>query len=97
MKHLLVLILFVFMAAPSFAVSTPTSTIVINNSPNEFKKIDAGELPPAVVQALLKDYPTSRLYQAFKNQRGKYKLIMVLKSGTRRTVYIDSYGRWTTK
>lgn len=63
----------------------------------EYKKIDSSELPPAVIQALLKDYPTSRLGQAFKNRYGKYKLVMVLKNGTRRTVYIDAYGRWQTK
>ncbi|UOY04741.1 hypothetical protein L0P88_12315 [Muricauda sp. SCSIO 64092] len=64
---------------------------------DEYQKIDASELPPAVVEALLKDYPTSKLSQAFKNRYGKYKLIMVLQSGTRRTVYIDSYGRWLPK
>ena len=64
---------------------------------DEFKKIDPAELPPAVVQALIKEYPTSRLSQAFKNKQGKYKLIMILKSGTKRTIYIDAYGRWITK
>jgi len=62
--------------------------------PDTFKKIDAKELPPAVVETLLKDYPTSKLSQAFRNHQNKFKLIMVLKSGTRRTVYIDAYGRW---
>ncbi len=65
----------------------------ITNTDN-FKKIDAGDLPPAVVESLIKDYPTSTLSQAYKNNQGKYKLIMVLKSGARKTVYIDTYGRW---
>ena len=61
---------------------------------DEYQKIDASELPPALVEALLKDYPTSKLGQAFKNRYGKYKLTMVLQSGTKRTVHIDSHGRW---
>ena len=73
------------------------STEVFVEKTDEYQKIDASELPPAVVEALLKDYPTSKLSQAFKNRYGKYKLIMVLQSGTRRTVYIDSYGRWLPK
>ena len=60
-----------------------------------YKKIDAKNLPLAVVEALLKGYPTSKLSQAFKNHQDKFKLIMVLKSGTRRTVHIDAYGRWS--
>ena len=59
-----------------------------------YKKIDAKELPLAVVEALLKEYPTSKLSQAFKNHQDQFKLIMVLKSGTTRTVFIDAYGRW---
>ncbi len=62
--------------------------------PNTFKKIEAKELPAPVVEALLKEYPTSKLGAAYKNHEDKYKLIMVLQSGTRRTVYIDAYGRW---
>ncbi|MEM8506975.1 MAG: hypothetical protein AAF717_04060 [Bacteroidota bacterium] len=80
----------------------PTSATAVNNPASsvltdEFKKIDPAELPAAVVQALIKEYPTSRLSEAFKNRQGKYKLIMVLKSGSRRTVYIDTYGRWASK
>lgn len=74
------------------------TTIEINKEEiavtDNFKKIDAGELPPAVVESLIKDYPTSTLSEAYKNNQGKYKLIMVLKSGARKTVYIDAYGRW---
>ncbi|WP_350293145.1 hypothetical protein [uncultured Croceitalea sp.] len=64
---------------------------------DEFKKIKSSELPPAVVEEILKQYPTSKLRQAYKNNKDTYKLIMVLSSGTARTVYIDSYGRWIQK
>lgn len=64
---------------------------------DEYKKIKSSELPPAVVEEILKQYPTSRLRQAYKNSQNKYKLIMVLSSGTARTVYIDAYGRWIQK
>lgn len=63
----------------------------------EFKKVTSKELPPKVVEELLKQYPTSKLGGVYKNSKGEFKLIMVLKSGTRRTVYIDSYGNWLKK
>lgn len=65
-------------------------------NPDSFVKINSEELPAAVVESLIKDYPTSTLKQAYINSKGKYKLIMVLKSGAKRTVYIDAYGRWIT-
>ena len=64
---------------------------------DEFKKIESSELPPVVVDELLKQYPTSKLRQAYKNDSDTFKLVMVLSSGTARTVYIDSSGRWIKK
>ena len=60
----------------------------------EYKKVTSSELTPAVVEQILKEYPTSKLAAVYKNSKGQFKLIMVLQSGTRRTVYIDQYGRW---
>lgn len=64
---------------------------------DDYKKIPSSELTPAVVEEILKEYPTSKLGAAYRNSKGVFKLIMVLKSGTRRTVYIDPYGNWITK
>lgn len=64
---------------------------------DEFKKISSSELTPPVVEELLKQYPTSKLGAAYKNSKGEFKLIMVLKSGSRRIVYIDSYGNWLNR
>ncbi|MGB3143647.1 MAG: hypothetical protein WBB24_06040 [Maribacter sp.] len=64
---------------------------------DEFVKIESSELTPPVVEELLKQYPTSKLGAAYKNDQGEFKLVMVLKSGTRRTVYIDQYGNWINK
>jgi hypothetical protein len=61
---------------------------------DEFKKVSAKELTPPVIDELLKQYPTSKLAAVYRNDSGEFKLIMVLQSGTRRTVYIDSYGNW---
>lgn len=69
--------------------------IAINT--NEYVKIKSSELTPPVIEEILKQYPTSKLGGAYKNDRGEFKLIMVLKSGTRRTVYIDQYGNWINK
>lgn len=60
----------------------------------EFKKVDSSQLTPPVIEEILKQYPTSKLAAVYKNSKNQFKLVMVLKSGTRRTVYIDSYGRW---
>lgn len=64
---------------------------------DEYVKIKSSELTPPVIEEILKQYPTSKLGGAYKNDRGEFKLIMVLKSGTRRTVYIDQYGNWINK
>ncbi|MEP2058302.1 MAG: hypothetical protein ABJJ05_10880 [Maribacter litoralis] len=64
---------------------------------DEYVKIKSSELTPPVIEEILKQYPTSKLGGAYKNDKGEFKLIMVLKSGTRRTVYIDQYGNWINK
>lgn len=63
---------------------------------DDYKRVDSSELTPAVVEQILKEYPTSKLGAVYKNNKGQFKLIMVLQSGSRRTVYIDQYGRWFT-
>jgi hypothetical protein len=72
-------------------------TEVVAITADEYVKIKSSELTPPVIEEILKQYPTSKLGGAFKNDKGEFKLIMVLKSGTRRTVYIDQYGNWITK
>lgn len=64
---------------------------------DEYEKIKSSELTAPVVEEILKEYPTSKLGAAYKNENGDFKLVMVLKSGTRRTVYIDKYGNWIAK
>lgn len=72
-------------------------TTVVAIPTDEFKKVDSSELTPPVVEEILKQYPTSKLAGVYKNDKGQFKLIMVLQSGTRRTVYIDQYGNWFKK
>ncbi|APQ17046.1 hypothetical protein [Maribacter hydrothermalis] len=72
-------------------------TKVIIETADEYVKIKSSELTPPVIEEILKQYPTSKLGGVFKNDKGEFKLIMVLKSGTRRTVYIDQYGNWITR
>lgn len=82
-------------SAKSFQNIKETSKIV--HVTDEFVKIESSELTPPVVEELLKQYPTSKLGAAYKNDQGEFKLVMVLKSGTRRTVYIDQYGNWINR
>ncbi len=64
---------------------------------DDFKKVDSSELTPKVVEEILKQYPTSKLAAVYKNNKSQFKLVMVLQSGTRRTVYIDANGIWFKK
>lgn len=64
---------------------------------DDYERISSSELTPPVIEEILKQYPTSKLGAAYRNTEGEFKLIMVLKSGTRRTVYIDQYGNWIKK
>ena len=90
----------ILLALFSIAILTGSNanTIVVENKTSElkdeYKKVDSSELTPAVVEQILKEYPTSKLAGVYKNSKGQFKLIMVLQSGARRTVYIDQYGRW---
>jgi|SRR5690606_14933398 len=59
-----------------------------------FKKINSGELPGAVIQSLIKDFPTSTLKSAYKNSKSQFKLQMVLESGKEMVVYTDILGHW---
>ena len=83
------------------ATANETVSAVINEvaifSTEEFKKVTSKELTPKVIEQLLKEYPTSKLGGVYKNSKGEFKLIMVLQSGTRRTVYIDYNGNWLNK
>ncbi len=72
-------------------------TEVLVKIADEYVKIKSSELTPPVIEEILKQYPTSKLGGAFKNNKGEFKLIMVLKSGTRKTVYIDQHGNWINK
>lgn len=79
------------------AMNCQNDTLIQHQRINDdYKKIPSSELTPAVVEEILKEYPTSKLGAAYRNSRGVFKLVMVLKSGTRRTVYIDPYGNWIT-
>jgi len=85
-----------------FNASANTSSDIIETEvvvkiADEYVKIKSSELTPPVIEEILKQYPTSKLGGAFKNDKGEFKLIMVLKSGTRKTVYIDQHGNWINK
>ncbi|MEO0573509.1 MAG: hypothetical protein AAF039_17535 [Bacteroidota bacterium] len=94
-KCILLTILSMATLTLSYASTSAIEKIAITAT-DEFKRVDSSELTPAVVEQILKEYPTSKLGAVYKNNKGQFKLIMVLQSGSRRTVYIDQYGRWFT-
>lgn len=83
------------LAANPVSNMTEMDVMVVNT--DDYVKIKSSELTPPVIEEILKEYPTSKLGAAYRNNKGDFKLIMVLKSGTRRTVYIDQYGNWMNK
>ena len=87
-------ILICSVALPANMYATERTNLLPIVKEGEYKKVDSSELTPAVVEQILKEYPTSKLAAVYKNDKGQFKLIMVLQSGSRRTVYIDQYGRW---
>ena len=89
----ILLAFFIFGMVSASTVEVIKDPITISKS-DDFKKVDSSELTPEVVEQILKEYPTSKLAAVYKNSKNQFKLIMVLQSGTRRTVYIDSGGRW---
>tara|TARA_R110000787_G_scaffold213127_1_gene322718 strand:- start:668 stop:973 length:306 start_codon:yes stop_codon:yes gene_type:complete len=100
MKNYAILVLLAFgmmFNMTAMTVSNTVETEIVMNSVDEYVKIKSNQLTPPVIEEILKQYPTSKLGAAYKNDKGEFKLIMVLKSGTRRTVYIDQYGNWINK
>ena len=100
MKNYAILVLLalgVMFNVTAMTVSNTIETEVVMNSVDEYVKIKSNQLTPPVIEEILKQYPTSKLGAAYKNDKGNFKLIMVLKSGTRRTVYIDQHGNWINK
>ncbi|SKB31555.1 hypothetical protein [Maribacter arcticus] len=81
----------------AMTVSNTVEIEAVMNTVDEYVKIKSNELTPPVIEEILKQYPTSKLGAAYKNDKGEFKLVMVLKSGTRRTVYIDQHGNWINK
>ncbi|MFS4415928.1 hypothetical protein [Maribacter sp. 2307ULW6-5] len=98
-KYMLLSLTFVSFAL-HLGAATPQAALChapVTFTTDGFKKVSSKELTPPVVEELLKQYPTSKLAGVYKNDRGEFKLIMVLQSGTRRTVYIDMHGNWFKK
>ena len=97
-SKLFYIVIFIIGIGLNVRAITPINVIESSYNINDgFKKVDSSELTPPVVEEILKQYPTSKLGGVYKNAEGKFKLIMVLQSGTRRTVYIDKYGNWLKK
>ncbi|MFS4468749.1 hypothetical protein [Maribacter sp. 2210JD10-5] len=96
-KYIMMALLAVGMIFSVEAMHISNEKTTLASVTDEFKKVSSKELTPPVVEEILKQYPTSKLAAVYKNNSGEFKLIMVLKSGTRRTVYIDVNGNWLKK
>ncbi len=97
-KYLILILIMVGVIMSGQAMQNQNDEVLKKEVLNDdYERISSSELTPPVIEEILKQYPTSKLGAAFRNTEGEFKLIMVLKSGTRRTVYIDQYGNWIKK
>ncbi|MDD3038597.1 hypothetical protein [Bacteroides sp.] len=98
MKKLLVAVAMVLGMGTSvaFAQEVKDSTVVEAQTPqDEFVKIDANQLPEAVMKALSKDYEGASIKEAFaKGEEGSkiYKVIVLTKEGQEVEVLLNEKG-----
>ncbi|MGJ8761051.1 MULTISPECIES: hypothetical protein [unclassified Polaribacter] len=67
--------------------------IVVVVSNDDFKEITLEELPEAVSNAVLKDFPTATVVKAYVNGSEQYKIELTT-DGTESVVYADKDGNW---
>lgn len=60
----------------------------------DFTEIKLTELPEAITDAVIKDYPDVTLNKAFINGEQKYKLEVTQEDGTSLELYSDANGNW---
>jgi|SRR5690606_15735555 len=60
----------------------------------DFTEIKLTELPTAITDAVIKDYPDVTLNRAFINGEQKYKLEVTQEDGTSLELYSDANGNW---
>lgn len=78
--------------ATSTVVTTPAEGIVIAVQ-EEYKEINAEDLPQAVKDALATDYETATLDKAYVNDKQEYKLDITINEVSS-SVYADKDGNW---
>lgn len=63
-------------------------------SQEDFAEVAVAELPEAVSEAVVKNYPTATINKAYVNEAAQYKLEVSLEDGTSGTLYADADGNW---
>lgn len=61
---------------------------------NEFKEIATTDLPAAVSDTVVNNYPTATINKAYVNEENQYKLEVSLEDGTSGILYADEDGNW---
>ena len=60
----------------------------------DFSEVAVAELPEAVTAAVVKNYPTATINNAYVNEAQQFKLEVSLEDGTLGTLYADAEGNW---
>jgi len=78
MKNLIFYSLLVFIAINTAKANTIYPDTNLTVLVDEYKRVNSSELTPPIIEQILKEYPTSKLGAVYKNDKGQFKLIMVI-------------------
>tara|TARA_R110002124_G_scaffold120895_6_gene279060 strand:- start:119580 stop:119975 length:396 start_codon:yes stop_codon:yes gene_type:complete len=88
---------------PALSEETQVEAVVNKDmaAVQEYKEIKATDLPQPVKDAVAKTFEDATITQAYKNEKGEYKLVIATASNgmkkASQTVYLNSKGEWIKK
>ena len=99
MKKLMITVLItfgMFFSTNAQEGTTLKSEVIQEKVQKEYKKIDVGQLPRAVKNAVMQDFEGAKIAEAYVGQDKTYKLVLDA-DGQKKTVYADANGKWIDK
>ncbi|MEG3659538.1 PepSY-like domain-containing protein [Arenibacter palladensis] len=94
MKKLIVMTVFSIVGFTTYAQNNeqPQQEVAVEQTQDDFKKIDQSDLPAAISDAIKRDYPNSTISDAYVNKSEQYKVEVTLENGTSGSLYFDKDG-----
>lgn len=94
MKKLIVMTVFSIVGFTTYAQNNEQTQqeVAVEQTQDDFKKIDQSDLPAAISDAIKRDYPNSTIGDAYVNKSEQYKVEVTLENGTSGALYFDKDG-----